>query len=166
MHRFIIATAASIVLTFGIDTDAEAQLFGRRSQPSRPAASRSDNSSSLPQHLQRIYNPNTVRLNRLQERRIERTAEKDQQEAAKKGISVQDVVDRRMQRAQTFAAIARGLSGGLSAASAAAYSYQATAPATPARSTGSGETRNQWLWKQYNRNYTNESKYYYLNQMR
>lgn len=164
MNRLMIV--AALVLTFGTCIDAEAQLFGRRTQPSRSVPSRSSGTTSLPQNLQRIYNPNNLRLNRLQERRIERTAEKDQQEAAKKGISVQEVVDRRMQKAQTFAAIARGLSGGLSAVSAAASSYQAPAPAVPARTTQSGLTRNQWLWKQYNRNYTNDSKYFYLNQMR
>jgi len=165
MNRLMIA-AAALALTFGTCLDAEAQLFGRRTQPSRTSTSRSGNASSLPQSLQRVYNPNNLPLSRLQVRRIERTAEKDQQEAAKKGISVQAVVDRRTKRAETFAAIASGLGAGLSGASAAAASYQAQTLAAPTRTTSSGQTRNQWLWQQYNRNYTNDSKYFYLNQMR
>ena len=164
----LLATSACLVLTFGICADAESQLSGRRSQVNRTTTTRSDSKSSLPQHLQQVYNPGNLPLRRLQIRRIERIAEKDQQEAVKKGVSVQQVVDQRMQRARTFAAIARGLSAGLTAASAsaAAYNTQSQIPATPARATGSGETRNQWLWRQYNRNYGNDTKYFYLNQMR
>lgn len=167
MNRLMIA-AAALALTFGVCVDAEAQLFGRRTQSSRSATSRSGSNSSLPQSLQRVYNPNNLPLTRLQERWIERTAEKDQKEAAKKGISVQAVMDRRMKRLETFAAIARGLGAGLSgaSASAAAWNHQAQMPAASSRTAGAAASRNQALWNQYNRNYGNESRYFFLDRMR
>lgn len=164
MFRTVKAQVVALILTVCVCSPADAQLFSRRAASSRSSGNSSAQSAVVPRHLQHVYNPASKPLSRLQEKRIERTYEKDVREASRKGITVQQAAEQRIRRLETLGAVLGGLGQGFSAASSAAASWQPAAPASPAGT--SATSVNQHLWNSYNQNYNSDVRFHYLNQMR